>query len=137
MARLGRAWEAGVTKVIPASFLKCMASKDRAQFGKGGMTSEEAIVAFAGREEKNLHKLIYADLTRQGIVLIHSRMDKRATTRKGLPDFCFVRRGTPIAIEVKTTTGNLRPEQLSTILQMERNGWECHVVRSFEEFKKI
>ena len=80
-------------KVIPEKWLKLMRPEDRKQFGKCGLTAEEAYQKFADRAEKDLHKLIWAELTRRGIVVIHSRMDRKSTTTKGLPDFCFVHDG--------------------------------------------
>lgn len=103
----------------------------------GQMTAEEGLAAFASREEKELHKLIYQELTRNSIVPIHSRMDKRTTNVRGLPDFLFVYHGVPYAIEAKAPKGQLSPEQMRTIVRMEENGWHCHVVRSFDEFKAI
>jgi len=114
-----------------------MSSEDRKAFGKAGMTAEEAYEKFSDRAEKTLHKLIYAELTRRGIVVIHSRMDRKSTTAKGIPDFCFVSGGTPYAVEVKTASGQLTREQKTTMNLMERNGWHTDTVRSFEEFLKL
>jgi len=130
-----------MTKIIPESWLKLMRPEDRKAMGKAGLTADEAYAKFADRSEKDLHKLIWAELTRRGIVVIHSRMDRRSTTAKGIPDFCFALPGTaygiPIAVEVKTATGQLTREQKITMELMEKNGWETHVVRSFDEFLKI
>lgn len=124
-------------KVIPEAWLKLMRPQDRKQFGKGGMTADEAYQKFADRAEKDLHKLIWAELTRRGIVCIHSRMDRKSTTTKGLPDFCFVHDGTPFAVEVKTVTGQLTREQKTTMDLMRKNGWCVAVVRTFDEFLNL
>ena len=126
-----------MTKVIPEAWLRLMKSEDRKTFGKAGLTAEEAYEKFADRAEKELHKLIWAELTRRGIVVIHSRMDRKSTTAKGIPDFCFVYDRLPFAIEVKTATGQLTREQKTTMELMERNGWQTAVVRSFDEFLKL
>ncbi len=122
-------------QILPESFLKCVSPADRKMLGQ--MTAAEGLAAFAAREEKELHKLISLELTRFNIVFAHSRMDKRTTNAKGLPDFLFVYHGIPYAIEAKAPKGVLTPEQVRTIVRMEENGWSCHVVRSFEEFKTI
>lgn len=126
-----------MTKVIPEAWLKMMRPEDRKALGKAGLTADEAYQKFADRQEKNLHKLIWAELTRRGIVVIHSRMDRKSTTIKGLPDFCFVHYSVPYAIEVKTQTGQLTREQKITMQRMALNGWMTHVVRSFDEFLDI
>lgn len=122
------------SEIIPAAWLRLMRPEDRKQFGKAGLTPEEAYVKFANREEKELHKLISAELTRRGIVFIHSRMDRKSTTAVGIPDFCFAFDGTPFAVEVKTATGQLTREQKTTMDRMSNNGWQVWTVRSFDEF---
>ncbi len=103
----------------------------------GQMTAAEGMEAFKAREEKQLHKLIWQELNRRDVVVIHSRMDKRTTNAMGIPDFCFVYGGVPYAIEAKARKGKLTAEQMRTLHRMAGNGWHCHVVFNFDEFKKI
>lgn len=124
-------------KVIPEAWLKLMRPEDRKALGKAGLTADEAYQKFADRSEKELHKLIYAELTRRGVVVIHSRMDRKSSTAVGIPDFCYCYDGVAFAVEVKTATGPLTREQKTTLEKMSANGWSTHVIRSFDEFLKL
>lgn len=121
-------------KVLPENILRCMTPADRKAIGQ--QTAAEASETFDARQEKQLHRLIEAELTRRGVVVIHSAMHRRTTTAKGVPDFLFAIKGVPYAIEAKTATGRIREEQAWMLARMKENGWHCAIVRSFEEFKR-
>jgi hypothetical protein len=95
--------------------------------------------------ERDLHKSIRALLNAKRIVFFESRMDKRTTQRKGVPDFVFSVKSSPlgsrlgyntaVAWEAKVGNGKLRPEQQTMFEAMQRhpNQWHCAVVRSLDD----
>lgn len=88
--------------------------------------------------EGDLHDQIEAECRRRMWPVIHSRMDMRTTTAKGVPDFViFASLCRVFCIECKTKTGKLSVEQAGFKLMLNRNGHNYHVVRSFNEFLEI
>lgn len=63
-------------------------------------------------KETEIHAAFIAWLKKAKIPFIHSRTDRRTTTRIGDPDFVLLWQGRCLAIEVKVMGGKLRPEQL-------------------------
>ncbi len=118
--------------VIHENYLKLMSPEDRKSLGQ--MTADEAVQACDTRIEKGLHKLIELELHRSGICYFHQRMDKPSGGKKGWPDFTFCIAGIPFAIECKTATGRVSDEQTEILCALRKNGWNAHVVRSFEQF---
>lgn len=129
---------------IPDSMLRCMGKKHRPK-GNAGMTQAEAGAKQNARLEKEVHVQIENWLRINGIVAIHSRMDKKATVQRGLPDFVFVWRGygdvgsgehptlvVPVAVEVKTGS-RMSQVQEAVRTQMEENGWNYYVVGTLQE----
>lgn len=126
------------TQLLPNSFTDKIADpKERRRICGTPLTSPERQAREDLKLERELHKLICLELSRREIVFIHSRTDRKATIGVGLPDFCFVIRSIPIAVEVKTESGKLTPEQVSTRLKMIENGWQYFIVRSFTDFAEV
>lgn len=82
--------------------------------------------------EKALQSLCESELNRRGIVFLH--LSFRAREKAGYPDLTFVLDSTPIATELKSATGKLTESQKRVLSAMAVNGWQVHVVRSFEAF---
>lgn len=121
--------------ILPNHILEKMSPEDRAVLGKAGMTKAEAEARFIAKSERDLQKLIANELLRRGIWFHRAAMHKRTTGTLGTPDFLFVVRGIPCAVEVKFARGKLRDDQVRAIEQMTENGWRCAVVHSFEELR--
>ena len=58
----------------------------------------------------------------------------RSSAKKGISDILSVYKSTFVAIEIKTGTDKLRPEQIGFIKNIEHCGGICLVVGTFEEF---
>lgn len=119
--------------LLPENILRLMSPADRAALGKGGVNKAEAEAKFIARSEKELQKLIAAELNRRGIWFHQAAMYKRTTGTVGTPDFLFAVNGVPVGLEVKYEKGRVRPEQKKAIEQMRANGWCCFVVYTFDE----
>lgn len=98
------------SKNLPDSVLRCMAPGDKPK-GNAGLTFPEAQEKADTRAEREIQNQITTDLTRRGIPYCLPRIDRKSTIRKGWPDITFAYRGRFIALEVKTSTGKLRPDQ--------------------------
>jgi hypothetical protein len=64
-------------------------------------------------------------------------MDRKTSNQVGTPDFLFALLGKPVAVECKSEGGKLTSEQALTLHKMGVDGWQCFVVRSFNEFQAI
>ena len=87
--------------------------------------------------EKALHIQIERELIRKRWLYIHSRMDMKTTTQKGVPDFQIYPPGAPaFFIEAKTRVGKLSPEQVAFKFVADLSGHTVHVCRSMREVKE-
>ena len=102
------------SKVLPASFLKCMAKTDRPR-GPAGMLPAEAFEAAAAGQEGKLQDLIAVDLGRRGIAHTKARRDRKSTISVGWPDFTICYRGRFVGIEIKTVEGKLDEDQVKAL----------------------
>lgn len=126
------------TKILPDSFLRCMAKDERKSIGQ--KTSAECQEIVLAKREKEIHRNIENWLRQREIFYVHSRTDKRTTNAKGVPDFIFAWRlegpgepAKPTAVEVKVGPNILTNEQIAVRDQMQGNGWRYHVVSSLPE----
>jgi len=55
----------------------------------------------------------------------------------GAPDLIIVGDGWNAAIEVKTTSGKLRPQQAATLWRFAARGWYARVLRGYAEIDEI
>jgi len=121
------------TSVLPENILRCMTPEDRAELGQ--RTSAETVEEWEIRNERDLHKAIRSLLSLRDIEWVESRMDKRTTQRKGVPDFIFSVNGQAIAWEIKTPAGKLSlvQERMLERLMSPPNLWNIKVIRSLPE----
>ncbi len=92
----------------------------------------------AVEREADLHEQISDYCRSKGWVVIHSRMDMRTTTARGVADFIiFADWGRVFCFEAKTRLGKLSTEQLGFKMQMEKLGHAVNVVRGFSEFLTV
>lgn len=146
-----RGWE-NVT-VLPDRIARMLTPAERAKMGKGAMTAEEAIAKADARTERELQEQIRTLLeAHRGIVVIWSRMDRKATTPPGTPDFIFAvgppdviknaswpgfRLGQEVfacAWEIKNAHDKLDPEQVKMRDRMTTapNAWRYRLISSLE-----
>lgn len=76
-------------QLLPPSFLRLVSPADRKALGLSTMTAEETLAKQEVKSERDLHKLVRGLLGLRGIEFIESRMDRRTTQKKGVPDFLF------------------------------------------------
>lgn len=118
---------------IPESIRKLMSPEDRQPLGKAAMTNEEAQASRMARREKELQENIANLLRQRNIWFARQRMDKRATSTLGQPDFLFAINGRAVAFEVKLPGEKLTDDQMRAIVAMTNNGWFFRVVHSEQE----
>ena len=66
-------------QVLGDGFLKALPAAERRKLGKAGMTSEEAILAFSARKEKELQRQVWNELNRRGIYFDTDNMHRRTS----------------------------------------------------------
>lgn len=89
-------------------------------------------------DESRLHDQIYSFLRGAGVhAIIHSRMDRATTNAVGTADFLFVWGRNAYAVEAKSKTGKLSPEQQGFLVAAKMDGWVTGVVRSLYDLKKL
>ena len=123
----------GISGPLPEHILKRMDKEARKPMGKAGFTRSEITLIQARRLEKELHKDFEGFLRRNRMVYIHSRMDKRATIAKGIPDFIILHRRATIAIEFKIRGNKTSTEQEQFIDSLRKEMIPVFVCYSYEE----
>lgn len=116
-----------------------MSDSDRTQLGRLGRTEDEVRQELDAKAERQLMKQVTAVLDRWGIAWNASRMDRRTTCRTGWPDLTFALKDAsghaiPCAVELKSQTGRLRPDQSEMLEKLSANGWRVAVIRSLDAF---
>lgn len=126
-------------KVLPEHILKRMNPADRAPLGKAGVTCAEANAKHDQRRETLLQKDMANLLAQRELFHLRSRMDKRTTLPKGMPDFFIVLPGGRIlAVEAKVEGGDLSDDQRRVFGQY----WSqtknvVHIVWNLEQFREL
>lgn len=120
-------------QLVPDKITRLMNPRDRAAFGI--LIPEERRRKVEATAENELQKLCEQELFRHEIEFLH--LSPRAREKKGWPDLTFVLSGMPMAVELKTVTGRLSPDQERVLSRMQANGWQTYVVRSFDVFKSL
>ena len=110
-----------------------MGAADRKAFGI--LMPDERRANVEAQQEAPMHRLCEQELSRRGIMYLH--LSFRAREKIGWPDLTFVVAGRPYAVELKTATGKLSEDQRRILERMAKNGWRCHICRSFERFVEI
>lgn len=92
----------------------------------------------AAGPESDLHDDIETYCREHGWAYVHSRMDKKSTTAKGVADWViFADKGRIFTIEAKSKTGKHTVEQIGFGMQLNKLGHQYWTVRSMQEFKAI
>lgn len=85
--------------------------------------------------ESALQKLCESELRRRGIAFLH--LSPRAREKAGWPDLTFAVYGRAIAVELKTSLGQLSEDQQRLHRELAASGWDVRVIRSYEAFRAI
>ncbi len=118
---------------IPQQILLRMGAKDKAELGL--KTPEEIRKKNEAKSESELQKACESFLSRHGIEFLH--LSPRAREKAGWPDLTCCVNGKPLAVELKTVTGKLSDDQKRVLAAMKGNGWQTHVLRSYEAFTAV
>jgi len=121
------------SKCIPQKILLKMDLQTQRELGY--TPPEEVRAKDEAKEEKVLQKDCEEFLGRHEIEYLH--LSIRAREKSGWPDLVFVANGTPFAVELKTATGKVSGDQVRVLAWMRRNGWQVHVLRSYDRFVEI
>lgn len=85
--------------------------------------------------EREIHEQIAEECRRRGWIFFHGSMAHKTHRTVGEPDFLVMaNNGRFFAIEAKTSTGKLSPEQQSLRAWAEKLGHKVHLVRSLQDF---
>ena len=126
-------------RLVPDKTVSMMNQADRKALGL--VAPEERQHKAEEMAEKDLQRLCEQELSRRRIAYLH--LSFRAREKKGWPDLTFVlptewgKPGIPWAVELKTASGKVTDEQKTMLRDMELNGWQARVIRSFEDFRDI
>ncbi len=115
---------------------ECLTSCQKAETGTETQKRQtNAATVNLDMPERKIQALCEGYLRQHDIWGLH--LSPRAREKIGCPDLLFSVRGVPVAVEIKTEHGKVRPEQARTHDEMRRNGWMVHVVRSVGEFVEV
>jgi hypothetical protein len=114
-----------------------MPEEERQRLGKAGMLPEESLARAEVKLEKELQRDIGNVLRLRDIFFGCQRMDRKSNIVEGYPDFWFVYRKKPIALEVKVGANKQTPKQVEAQRRMEADGWRYKVVRSIQEVMEV
>jgi hypothetical protein len=110
-----------------------MSKEDREKYAEGQLTMVEALDKFARGEERNLHNVFINWLLLHDLDYTHSRMDKRATIKKGTADFHIWQGLDHCFVEFKAEHGRLSPEQEAFVTRQRDKHVPILVTTSFLE----
>jgi hypothetical protein len=96
------------------------------------------LVADAVSDESSLHDQISEYCRGRGWYFVHSRMDRRTTTKKGVTDFIIAGpNGITLWIECKRRGSKPTQEQLAAGMVLTGHGHVHAIVYSFREFLEV
>ena len=116
--------------ILPDHILKRMSKNDRAAMGKSGRTMDEVTEQTEVRNEAQLQKQVRQLLNLNCCAVLQAPQGKASRMPAGWPDFTFSLNGQACAIECKTKTGVVSPDQACRITGMEQDGWKVCIARS-------
>lgn len=85
--------------------------------------------------ESDLHDQIMDFCRPMGWLVVHSRMDRKTTTAKGVSDFVILTPKSVGFVEAKRKGNKPTKEQLAFLAHVKKMGWPNAVVYNLEEFK--
>lgn len=84
--------------------------------------------------EAQLHAEIIEVCTTRNWPYVHSRMDRKTTTKKGVPDFGIITNKGTVWVECKGPETKTSPAQRIFIAMAKKLGTTVHIVRSMDDF---
>ena len=109
-----------------------------ARVNAGRKRPEKRGESTATESESTLHEQILAACDARLWGYVHSRMDRKTTTRKGVCDFVILADGGRVFfVECKKPKGKFTPEQFQFSAVAARNGHQVHRIETIAEFIKL
>ena len=68
-------------------------------------------------------------------MICYNKKMKSLGTKTGFPDIQILYNGQVLFIELKSLTGKLSDSQKTLFQQIESNGFQVHIIRTFEDFQ--
>lgn len=126
------------SKCLAPNLLRRMDKAQRAALGKDGLLPEERQAKIAIGLEKELQNYIVSYCVRNDWIYFRQRMDRKATSTLGQPDFIiFPGDNKTLLIECKTASGRLSGAQATLHQKFEKRGYKVHLVRSYQGFHAL
>lgn len=123
------------SKCLAPNLLRRMDKAQRTALGKNGLLPEERQAKMDVRLEKDLQNYIVSYCVRNDWLYFRQRMDRKATSTLGQPDFIiFPGDNKTLLIECKTASGRLSEAQEALFQKFEKRGYKVHLVRSYVAF---
>ena len=119
--------------ILPDNILRKMSAADRSKLGKAGRTYSEVCAAKAVRNEADLQKQVRQLLNLNCCAVLQAPQGKASRMPAGWPDFTFSLNGRACAIECKTATGVVSPDQDAMIRKMVQDRWLVCIARSLND----
>lgn len=128
-----------MTRALPEHILRCMNPIDRKSLGRGGMTRAECQALADRRAETELQKDMRNELNLRNLFFVSSRMDKKTSLPKGMPDFFItLPGGRGLAVEAKVAGGELSEDQRKVFSRYwEQTKQVVHIVWNFGQFVEL
>lgn len=126
-------------KLLPDDFLRKLPLAERKRLGKAGLTQEEIKVKADTRAERDLQNDMDGILRQRNLFFVRSRMDRKTTTRKGVPDYMIVLPGgRALLVEAKVEGGELSEDQKIVFTQYwKQTGQVVHIVLNLALFCEL
>ena len=129
---------------VPDAFKSKIAPEVRTELGFKAQTTEDGRRAFDRREEGVMHEKFQQFCNYHQLGYVHSRMDKKATIKKGWPDFSLFLNGRSMFVEFKAGDNKLSEDQEQCIESLRKAGMLVEVaydlgsaMRAASEFFKL
>lgn len=105
--------------------------------GKAGLLASECHAIAVAKCERELQGQLVNLLRLKGVrFVVNQRFGVKTTAPKGTPDILFSFKGISCAWEVKMPKEHPRPDQVKAMEEMTEDGWQCAVIRSYDEALK-
>lgn len=123
------------SKCLAPNLLRRMDKAERDALGKNGLLPEERQAKMDVKLEKELQNYIVSYCARNDWIFFRQRMDRKATSTLGQPDFIiFPGDNKTLLIECKTASGRISDVQAQLFHRFEKRGYTVHLVRSYVAF---
>jgi hypothetical protein len=124
------------TNILPDHVLRRLPPAERKPLGKAGLTTAEAGAIADRRAERVLQNEMEGILRQRNLFFVRSRMDKRTSTRRGLPDFIIILHGErALLVEAKVHRGQVSADQAKVFADYRlQTGGVVHLILNLPAF---